>query len=251
MIAFRILLALILFPLASPGEEPVLPVPPSGQVLDQNEWLDLDQRNQLESELTRFRQSHDVDVLVVIWNQALDPGTDLKQLARRLGKTWSRENLWALVLHHPDSEAPPIAAWGGNLLEDLGKPSPEGAFHDALARGLKEWTDQDRVSGIALNLGEEMVFLQLQQRTALKAHKQQQATALAAAKQNGRAKTIRYSLITLASLITVALGTAGWIRYRSRPTSFQFPKTRWRRRLGASWSGGSNLVSSFTPHERK
>ncbi len=220
-------------------------------MLDQDQWLDREQRSQLESELTRLRQTHAVDVLVIIWSQAFDSETDPEQLARRLGATWSREDLWALVLHRPDATTHPLAVWGGPLLEDSADSSLDKPLRDALARGLKEWTGRDRVSGVALNLGEELVFLQSRRRAELAARQQQQTSARAEAGHPGWTGIIRYALIAVAVLIAIALVATGWILYRSRPTSLRFPKTRWRRRLGANWSGGSNLITSFTPPEKK
>ena len=101
-----LLLATLLPPLAS-GQNAAFPSPPPGQVLDSGNWLPDARRRHLESELGRIRLTHQVDVLVVVWEQGLRPGSSLEDLASRLGETWAREDLWAVVLHVPHSLAPP------------------------------------------------------------------------------------------------------------------------------------------------
>lgn len=246
MTVFRILLVLLVIPFAASAADFELPNPPAGQILDQDDWLGRDDKKHLEGELTRFRDAHGVDVLVVIWSQAFGSEGDLQDLARRLGETWSRESLWAVVVQHQESPDRPFTAWGGELLEKFTAGSLDESLREAVSRGLKEWSDRNRVSGVALNLGEELVFHRNRHQAEREALQFQQLATETAAKQQGRTQVIRYSLLGLAILIAAALLVIGWIRYRSRPTKFQFPQTRWRRRLGASWSGGSNLNTSFT-----
>lgn len=249
MIVLRILLVLLVLPLSAAGDEFQLPNPPAGQVLDQSHWLSRDAKMNLESELARLRQSHEVDVLVVIWKHAVPSEMDPEQLARQLGKTWSREDLWALVLHLPDVISTPFVAWGGQVLENIAEIPSAPALDAAITRGLKEWTEQERVSSVSLNLGEELVFLQHRRTSEDQARQQQLATAQTEAKQGGRARFIRIALIILGIFTAAAIATAAvvWHRLRSRPSTFHFPQTRWQRRLGASWSGGSKLITSFTP----
>lgn len=248
MMILRILLALLILPLGVGAADFELPDAPAGQILDGGDWLGNDEKLQLESELTRLRETHQVDVFVVIWSEAIENEIDLQDLAGRLGETWNRGELWAVVLQQPESLAHPIVAWGGLLLESAGKADVEEALDHAVSRGLKEWSERNRVSGVALNLGEELVFHRHRSLAAREKQSQQQAAADAVARQLARTKIIRISLIGLAILIAAALAVFAWILLRARrPPTHQFPQTRWRRRLGASWSGGSKLITSFTP----
>ncbi|MED5418997.1 MAG: hypothetical protein VYA27_09855, partial [Verrucomicrobiota bacterium] len=81
---FLIFLCLLL-----PGVAAVLaidfPQPPDGQVLDAGGWLGEERKSRLEEELSRYRTSHALDVLVVLWDRGLPPGTTLEDLARRVG----------------------------------------------------------------------------------------------------------------------------------------------------------------------
>jgi uncharacterized membrane protein YgcG len=249
MIVLRMLLVLLVLPLSAAGDEFQLPNPPAGQVLDQPKWLSRESKVNLENELARLRQSHEVDVLVVIWKHAVPTGMDPEQLARQLGKTWSREDLWALVLHLPETINTPFVAWGGQVLENIAGIPSAPAIDAAVARGLKEWTEQERVASVSLNLGEELVFLQHRRAGEDKVRQQQIATTQTEATQEGRTLFIRIALIILGIFTAAAIAAAAvvWRRIRSRPATFHFPQTRWQRRLGASWSGGSKLITSFTP----
>lgn len=244
---FVLLVLMLLLPRTVGAEDPTMPDPPAGQVLDQSGWLPDNTSGPLESELGRLRRDHQVDVQVVIWDQPLPGDHDPHSFARHLGSTWARENLWAVVLQEPGSDTPPAVAYQGPSLEQLGPETVIPAIQAAIDRGLKDWSDRERTSAVALNLAEELVHLRLrQQHTEAPS---QLPVAAPAGRQQENARAIRISLGVVAAILLIGVFITFRLVRRRGPAKLLFPDTRWRLRLGASWCGGTDLVTTFTPTE--
>jgi hypothetical protein len=243
-------LALILFlsPLAAGANDSPRPNPPTGHVLDHRGWLPKPHVQQLETELSRLRTEHHVDVLVIVWNRTPPPDNDLEALARHLGQTWARENLWAVVLQVPDNVKHPVVAYEGAVIDTLRRDAVDQAIRAAVDRGVKEWTEPDRLASVALGLGEELVYLRLRRQHEQDSITAAETKAAAVAKQQKDGRTMRTALgVTAALLLIGGILTARILIRRRGPARLTFPDTRWRRRLGAPWCGGGDLVTTFTP----
>ena len=244
----RFLLLLLLLPNAAGAEPPPLPNPPVGHVLDRSGWLSGPDTNELETELSRLRKEHLIDVIVVAWDRSLPVDHDLDAFARRLGQSWAREDLWAVVLQMPDTVNRPAIAYEGAAIDSLRKEPVEAAIETAVDRGMKEWTEPARLSGVALNLAEELVYLRLRRQHEQNTIKKAQTKALAIAKQRKENLMIRVTGGIMATILLIGTVLAArLIIRRRRPAQLTFPETRWRRRLAAPWCGGSDLVTTFTP----
>lgn len=220
------------------------PNPPAGQVLDIGDRLGSERRGRLESELRRLRSEYNLDVMVVLWTGSLPPSTGLEDLARRLGETWAREDLWAVVLHVPDSLHRPAVASGGSFLETVTEQAAFDAQARAIFRGTKERTPNAQVEALALELGEEFVFLQHRRDYERKGIVAAQDEQLRAREDRQQAMIVRAIIATLFALLAVALVAVLYF-FKRRPSNLAFPDTRWRRRLGAKWCGGNPVVVSI------
>ncbi len=236
-----ILLALAAAP-AGVAQTADFPTPPVGHVLDPGRWLPDEPRRTLEDELLRIRREHDIDVLVILWDHSLPVGVPLDELARRLGEAWAREPFWAVVLHVPYSARHPVIRHGGPIASRI----PEDALAEALlrgaSRGAKESTPQGRVVSTALEVSEEFIFL-LNRRDMVQSSFRAELAARKE-KHHARMSRILTLAITAFALGLVLAGALGWylLHRRRLPPTLEFPDTRWRRRLGAGWSGGRSLL---------
>lgn len=243
---------LVLWPLSLGAEEPTLPNPPVGHVLDRSEWLSRPQTEQLDTELARLRREHKVDVIVVVWDRSLPVDDDLDAFARHLGEQWAREDLWALILQMPESVNRPAVAYDGNVIAAL-RPEPvANAIRQAVNRGMKDWSEPARLRSVGLEVAEELVYLRLRRQFEQNTIKEARAEEIAAEKRKKETLMIRITVAVMAAILV--LGTIIAIRVfmgRRGPARMTFPATRWRRRLQAPWCGGSDLVTTFTPPEPK
>ncbi len=236
----------LLLPGVTAGQAIDFPHPPPGQVLDTGGWLGEARKSRLEGELGRYRTSHALDVLVVLWDRGLPPGTTLEELAGRVGETWARHDLWTVVLHVPDSLRRPVVVFGGRASAHFEEEATGLALHNAILRGMKERSTRSQIEALALELGEEFTFLKNHA-----AHERKQIMALST-RQNLSAEERDQSMIFWAFIATacalLAVGVVALSRlFKRRPADLHFPETHWRRRLGAAWSGGGRIVVSLPP----
>ena len=228
------------------GQSIDFPHPPPGQVLDTGGWLGDERKARLESELSRHRKSHGLDVLVILWDRGLPPETTLEELAERVGETWTRESSWVVVLHVPDSLLRPAAVFGGEARARHAGEEAGLALYNALSRAMKERTTRARVEALGLELAEEFVFLRNRatyERKRIASIHQEQLRDRA---ESHHSMIFRAVMATLLALL--AVGVVGVIYLlKRRPSNLHFPETHWRRRLGASWSGGGQIVVSLPP----
>jgi len=236
----------LLFPALAAGQSIDFPSPPSGQVLDSGSWLGAERKTRLEDELNRHRTAHGLDVLVILWDRGFPPGLTMEELARRVGETWTRETDWVVVLHVPDSLLRPTAVFGGKGQDRYEAEEAGLALSNALSRGMKERGVRAQVEALGLELAEELVFLK--NRTAyereqiVSIHDQQRRNRA----ENQQSMIFRGVLATLLALLAVGVVAVVYLLKR-RPGDLHFPETRWRRRLGAPWSGGGQIVVSLPP----
>ncbi len=234
----------LLLPGVATGQAIDFPHPPAGQVLDAGGWLGEERRSRLEEELGRYRASHALDVLVVLWDRGLPPETTLEGLARRVGETWARHDLWAVVLHVPDSLLRPVVVFGGRASTHYEDEDAGLALHNAVSRGMKERSTRAQVEALGLELGEEFVFLKNraahERKQVMVIHDQQHLVK----KERHQSMIFRAFITTMLTLL--AVGVVAVIHLiKRRPSDLRFPETQWRRRLGATWSGGSRIVVSL------
>ncbi|MBJ05711.1 MAG: hypothetical protein CMO40_01120 [Verrucomicrobiaceae bacterium] len=239
-------LALLLLPLPTAGQSIDFPGRPPGHVLDTGNWLGDARKNRLEAELSRYRTSHDLDVLVILWDRGCPPGVSLEELARRIGETWSREADWVVVLHVPGSLLQPATAFGGRAQDRPEEEETGLALYSALSRAMKERNVRGRVEALALELAEEIVFMKNRS-----TYEQERIASFFEQQQRSRAES-RQSMIFRAVMATVlalvAVGVVALIYLlKRRPNNLYFPETLWRYRLGAAWSGGGPIVVSLPP----
>lgn len=243
----RLLLPLLLTLVGAsllPAQSIEFPLPPDGQVLDRGHWLGKKRTSKLESELTRFRELYDIDVRVVLWDRAVPGDTKLSELAKRLGETWVRSDLWVIVLHVPESSRRPTAVWGGPGSAHLMEGVPDRALHSATLRAFKERTVRATIEALGLEAGQEFVFLKHRQELEQQVFLANRARQERAREGRDQALIIRAGLATMLALIAVA--AVGFLYYfRRRPSNLRFPETRWRKRFGGDWSGGGNIVVSI------
>lgn len=244
-----LLLLVLLLPRPVGAEEAAPPAPPAGQVLDPSGWLAENDTRLLESELARLRNEYHVDVCVVVWDGPLPGDQDPESFARQLGQSWAREDLGAVVLQHTASAGPPAVACEVAAIDSLGTELVATALAAAIERGMKEWTERTRTTGVALNLAEELVYLRLHHQHDQKTIGQAGKTATLHARQPQTSLAVRIALGVLSALLLAGTFIAVRMRRHRGPAELVFPDTRWRRRLGAEWCGGSDLVTTFTPPE--
>lgn len=221
-----------------------LPPPPEGQVLDPAAWLDPDFTEGLEAELGRIREAHAIDSMTVVWSRPLPAETTLEELARRLGETWGREELWSITLYAPDSNEQPAVAIGGPAAAGLSEQALAQALTAVAIRAGKEPAPQELVTTTTLEIAEELMFL------AHPAPQQPASTVPPIAGTAAPAGSFDLRLLVLAAVGGLGvLGGVGVITFallRRRPAASNlFPETRWRRRLGGEWSGGSCATATI------
>lgn len=236
----------LLLPGVVAGQAIDFPQPPDGQVLDVGGWLGEERKSRLEEELGRYRTSHDLDVLVVLWDRGLPPGATLEALAKRVGETWARHDLWTVVLHVPSSLMRPVVVFGGRASTAYEDEATGLALHNAVSRGMKERTTRAQVEALALELGEEFIFLKNHA-----AGERKQIMALNTQQHlpgEERPQSMMFRAFIAAAFALFAVGMIAVIcLFRRRPSDLHFPETHWRRRLGAAWSGGGRTVVSLPP----
>lgn len=246
MLIRSIVFLCLLCPTLARGQAIEFPNPPLGQVLDAGSWLGDARRIHLENELGRYRKAYQIDVMVVLWDRGLPPETGVEELAERLGETWTRENIWVVVLHIPDSlHRPAIVAGGVGTKRFMGGLT-ELALQSAALRGMKERTTRAQIEALGLEAGGEFVFLKNRsefERKEYVAHHDQQ---LRDQEDRHQSMIFRAVISTLLALMAVGVVAALYL-LKGRPTDLEFPQTRWRRRLGAKWSGGGQIVVSLPP----
>ena len=240
-----VLLAFLVLGGISRSEEAPLPNPPLGQVLDRAGWLDTERVRTLEDRLRRYRTEYGVDILVVIWDREIPGDQSLHELARELGRTWAREELWAIIMTEPDPVARPEVHYGGVVAEAIDAQSLETTVQNAVARGLKDWTDQARIEAVATEVGEEFAYLQQRRTQELAVVRERVAEFQQIQASNKKGKALRFVLAGLALLAVLGAAAFAWFFFFRRNGPYEFPETRWRRRLGGDWSGGSTIVASL------
>lgn len=241
-----VILLSLLTPVASWGQAIDFPNPPLGQVLDAGDWLGEDRRVRLEEQLGHYRKRFEVDVMVVLWDRGLPPETSLEELAERVGQTWARETFWVVVLHIPDSLLRPAAVYGGRASKRYLEEVPGLALDTALTRGMKERTTRAQIEALGLELGEEFVFLRHRAAYEHKEHLANQTEKLQHSEERHQTMIFRAVIATLLALAAVGLVALIYMVKR-KPSDLCFPETRWRRRLGGTWSGGGQIVVSVPP----
>lgn len=242
----RLHLLLALLPVTAAVAD--LPDPPAGHVLDRADWMPRQETKQLETELSRLRREHRLDVIVVVWDRDLPAGQDAEHLARQLGQGWAREEFWAIVLQMPESAGRPVVAYDGPVITRPGPELVDESLRNATNRGMKEWSDPARLRSVALEVAEELVYLRLRRQFEQDGITKAEAEASAATRRTTETLLMR---ITIAAMTGILIfGTIIAIRLcirRRGPAELTFPPTRWRRRLNAPWCGGSDLVATFNP----
>lgn len=227
---------------------PTLPPAPEGQVLDRMEWLTEDRRLTLETELTRIREEHSVDLFVVVWDRRLSDGQQPAELAQHIGESWSHGSIWGTVLLTPAAINQPIVVTGGQNLNEEHLTHLAQAAAYSVEFGAKAWTDQDRVKQTTLVLAEELVFAKY----ALAPRPKGLASSL-----SGGITSSSYSPILLAAVGTLGLFALLLALYflirrhkvdSPEPSAHHFPAPQTRPRLGAPWSGCSSLVVTIPPN---
>ena len=236
----------LLLPEVVAGQTIDFPQPPEGQVLDTGGWLGEERKSRLEEELGRYRTSHDLDVLVVLWDRGLPPGTTLEDLARRVGETWARHDLWTVVLHVPSSLMRPVVVFGGRASTPHEDEATGLALDNAVSRGMKERTTRSQVEALALEIGEEFIFLKNHA-----AHERKQSMVPGTQQHlpgEERHQSMMFRAFIATAFALLAIGVVAVIYlFKRRPSDLHFPETHWRRRLGAAWGGGSRIVVSLPP----
>ncbi len=241
----RLLLIIItvLLPGLAKSQGVEFPSPPRGQVLDPSGWLGEDRTLRLEEELGRYRRNHDVDVFVVLWSRSLGSETTLEELALRIGETWSRQSLWAVVLHLPESLYRPVVVTRNTSAKLSGEKPLEVVRQSAVSRGMKEPHTRARMEALALETGEELIFWKNQ---ALRGQNQSKSGIPddPHPEKQSREKLLPPPII-LISLTLLPIVIIRCLRRRFAPLTF--PETTWRFRLQAKWSGGSRIIVSIPP----
>ncbi|NNC88554.1 MAG: hypothetical protein HKN82_08875, partial [Akkermansiaceae bacterium] len=112
-----------------------------------------------------------------------------------------------------------------------------------LARGGRDWAAPARLASSALESAEEFIFLK-------HARAARAVTPAVASTGDAPRSGIRWVRIAAIGALLVLLGLLAFAwsrvaRAKAPPESHRFPETRWNRRFGAPWSGGSDLGATF------
>ena len=241
---FCLILFLLIMPGITRSQGIAFPPSPDGQVFDPSGWLGEDRIHRLEEELGRFRQDHAVDVIVVLWSRGIPPRASMEDLAQRIGDAWSRQPLWAVVLHVPESLHRPVVVTRSDAEPLPGDQSIEVARQTAVTRGMKEPHTRARVEALALETAEELTFwtsrilLGEDRATTANAH------ILPSAQLTRRSFP---AIATISGSVALCVLTLmGILSFRKRRYGpLFFPETNWKRRLRADWSGGNNITVSI------
>ena len=224
-----------------------VPLPaPVEHVIDTAGTLDEEVRSSLETEFRRIRHTHAIDVHAVVWDDDVPADVDLRQLATRLGESWSREKAWIVVVQATgDSEE--IAGAHGGFSHGRESAAEDAALAEGLARGRREWTAPSRLAYSALEAAEELIFLQnrriLEQRLA----STERASSRSRRAELWNTGIVRISAACAAILLLGLLAVVFRAGTRpSQPDEHRFPEIPWQRRLGAPWSGGGNIRVNYT-----
>ncbi len=236
----------LLLPTLVTGQSIDFPPAPTGHVLDAGEWLGPGRKARLEQELGRYRGNHDLNVLVVLWNRGLPPGTTLEGLAARLGQTWNHHGLWAVILHIPDSLQRPVVVAGNRASQSRDDEAIALAISTSVSRGMKERSTRARIEALALEVGEELAFLKNRA-----AHHRGQVISNDARPdpiEGGLRLPMLSGALVTSALALLLIGVIAVVYlFRRRTTGLFFPETHWRDRLGAPWSGGPRIIVSVPP----
>ena len=222
---------------------------PEKGVYDPLDWLEGEKRKELEENYQRAFEKWGVRVFVLILPEK--PVLGLEVFAKKIGRNWGGKGTWGVLLHVVgDSESPWCAGERGESLRWAKQEEFDEALERAVSRAHRE-TDEDLSVRVgARELTDELGFLGIvsNRRDQLLGNSRGEGLQKARLKVTQR-EFVRRALMIAVPLVLI-LGTSGFLflraKARKRMTGFEFPETAPRRRFHGPWSGGGNVLISFS-----
>jgi len=218
---------------------------PAGGVYDPLAWLEAKKRAELEESHGRALEKWGVKVFVVILPEKPALGADV--FAQKIGKDWGGSETWGVLLHVVgDADSPWGAAERGENLRWTKQEEFERALEGAMSRahrepdpdlsvmvGARELTDELGFLGIVSNRRDQILGKAREERAGAKFTKQ---------------KSLQRAWLIGAPLALLGIAAVVFLKSRSRRrmTGFEFPETAPRRRFHGPWSGGGNVLATFS-----
>jgi hypothetical protein len=222
---------------------------PAGGVYDPLDWLEGEKREELEESHRGALAKWGVRIFVVILPEKPTLGVDV--FAKKIGRDWGGNETWGVLLHVVgDSDSPWCAAERGENLRWTKQEEFDRALEGAMSRAHRE-PDQDlSVMVGARELTDELGFLGIisNRRDQMLGKAREERVQKAGVKFTKRKFVQRAWMIggPLALILGIAVFLFLRSRSRERMTGFEFPETAPRRRFHGPWSGGGNVLVTFS-----
>jgi len=222
---------------------------PPGGVYDPLEWLEIGKREELEESHRRALAKWGVRIFVVILPEK--PALGAEVFAKKIGRNWGGSETWGVLLHVVgNSDSPWCAAERGENLRWAKQEEFERALESAMSRAHREPGQDLSVMVGARELTDELGFLGI----ISNRRNQMLGRAREEGVQRVGEKLAKQTLVKRAWMIgaplALILGIVATIllrtRSRGRMTGFVFPETAPRRRFHGPWSGGGDVLATFS-----
>ena len=229
---------------ATPASPYRLPSPPEKHVLDESDWLELNQQVKLETYLAKRANDWGVHVFGVILEKVPPQGGE--SYVKLLGNHWNKGKVWGVVLHVPGEKGSPWFASGGENLDVIAKPGElKQAMNKVMLLSHREDDERNQFRMGCWELVNELCFFQMENDNLSDVRSEKVEENLAAKFFKKMKQKILLILSGLALLFSLLLMIFLIRKMKSRRTVFEFPETKARKRLQAPWSGGGNVLLRY------
>jgi len=244
---FRVLISVCLLSLtilttraqdSSSGME--VPSRPLNHILDDSRFFNVDEREQIQQEMSRRFIEQQVDVYLVVLDAK--PAQGSKAFARAAGEKWSRAPVWCVilcVLGDPDG----ILVEAGGI--EIPQPSIDFAVAESVKRARRESGVKAQLLAASQECSNDLRFLLATHNLASERQVKRNDVAIGA--KTRKAKILK--LLAIVAGILLIIGTAVIFlvvrKIKSRRRNFTFPETVWRERFLGPFSGGGGVVVSY------
>ncbi|WP_435895127.1 hypothetical protein [Oceaniferula spumae] len=226
--------------IARASEPFVVPPRPINHVLDQARWLNGEEREKIQEELSRRFIEQQVDTYLVILKDTPPQGT--QAFAQQVGAVWSRAPVWCVVMIVPADAAGVHVAGSG---VEIPQPTIEKALADALKRAKRENTPKERALAACTECADDLRYVYAANLRKTERNVEARDKMIVGKTQ----KIKKLKLLAIAAGILMIIGVAALIfiirKLKRRRASFTFPDTVWRERFLGPHSGGSGIVVGF------
>lgn len=222
---------------------------PEGGVYDPLDWLESKKRTELEESYRQASKKWGVRIFVVILPER--PALGAEVFAKKIGRDWGKDDTWGVLLHVvDDAESPWCAAERGDNLRWTKQEEFDRALEGAMGRahrepepalslmvGARELTDELGFLGIVSNRRDQMLGKAREEKM------QRDGARVTRQKLVQRLWMIGAPTVLLLGIAAIFLSKS---RSGGRRRGFEFPETAPRRRFYGPWSGGGNVLVTFS-----